>query len=33
MENEEIDVKLEYNEKGNFDVFVDGNNLMELKIN
>lgn len=32
MENEEIDVKLEYNEKGNFDVFVDGNNLMELEL-
>ena len=32
MENEEFDVKLEYNEKGNFDVFIDGNNLMELKL-
>lgn len=32
MENEEIDVKLECNEKGNFDVFVDGNNLMKLEL-
>lgn len=32
MEDEEIDVKLECNENGDFDVFVDGNNLMELKL-
>lgn len=32
MEDEEIDVKLECNKNGGFDVFVGGNNLMELEL-